>query len=78
MKTYEQNPQTQAILEKAFLAHPPVQDQILRTEAINEKLLQVGRWLCSVTPASAEQTLMIRSLQEARFWAGEAINKNEQ
>lgn len=78
MKTYDQSPKTVAALEKAFRSHPPTQDQQPRFEAINEKLLQVGRYLCSLTPESAEQTLMLRSLQEAHFWAREAISKNEQ
>jgi hypothetical protein len=77
MKTYEPNAQTAATLEKAFMSTPTMQDQAPRFEAITEKLLQLGRYLCSLTPASSEQTLMIRNLQEAGFWAKEAIIKNE-
>ncbi len=77
MKTYEASPRT-SLLEKAFRSHPPTQDQLPRLEAMNEKLLQVGRYLCSLTPDSEEQRKMVEKLQEAHFWAKEAISKNEQ
>jgi hypothetical protein len=77
MKTYELSPKTVGVLDKAFLSHPAEQGQVERFEKINERLSQTGRFLCSVTPESAEQTLMIRCLQEAQFWAKEAISKNE-
>lgn len=77
MKTYELSAKVQSLVEKSFQSHPPTQDQAPRLEAINERLLQMSRYLCGLTPESAEQTLMIRSLKEAQFWATEAISKNE-
>lgn len=77
MKNYEPSSKTQALIEKAFLSHPPSQDQQPRYDAINEKLLQTANFLCKMTPESAEQTLMIRALQEVHFWARESISKNE-
>lgn len=77
MKQYEPSSKTQALVEKAFLSHPAAQDQQPRFEAMNEKLLQTANFLCRLTPESAEQTLMVRAIQEAHFWAKEAISKNE-
>lgn len=77
MKTFDLSPKTQSLVERSFQSHPPSQDQQPRFEAINERLLQLSRYLCSLTPESPEQTLMVRCLQEAKFWATEAISKNE-
>lgn len=77
MKTYPLSPATQSKLEKAFLSHPPLQDQAPRFESINEKLLQTGRYLCGLTPDSEEQREMLRHLKIAQWYAEEAIRKNE-
>lgn len=77
MKTIEPSARTANALEKAFRSHPISQDQSMRLDSITEKLLQVGRYLCSLTPDSDEQRLMLQKLQEAGFWAKESISKNE-
>lgn len=77
MKTYDQTPKTVALIERAFRSHPPTQDQAPRFEAINEKLMQTARYLCSLTPESSEQAEMLKKLQEVHFWARESISKNE-
>lgn len=77
MKTYDLNPTTQATLDKAFFTHPLSDDQTQRLEAIDEKLRQFATQLSRLTPGCPEQTLMIRSIQEAGHWAREAITKNE-
>ena len=77
MKVYELSPKTEGILGKAFQSHPPAQDQTMRMEKVSDRIAQAARFLCTVTPECAEQTLMIRCLQEARHWAQESILKNE-
>lgn len=77
MKTFEPSPRTAAMIEKSFRSHPLTQDQLPRIDSIKEKLNQVGRFLCSLTPDSDEQRTMMAKLQEAGFWAQEAITKNE-
>ena len=77
MKTHEISPRTQAVLDSIFNVHPANSDQGQRFDAINEKILQTARTLCTFTPESPEQTIMLRKLQEAKFYAIEAIAKNE-
>lgn len=77
MKTYDTSPRTQQLLDRAFLQHPLGDDQQQRLEAIHEKARQFAAFLCRMTPESPEQTLMIRAVQEAGFWAGESIRKSE-
>ncbi len=77
MKTFELSARTSGALDKAFRSHPLSQDQVPRIDAIKEKLLQVSRYLCTITPDSDEQRLMLTKIQEVGFWAGEAISKNE-
>lgn len=77
MDTYTIGGKTQAVLDKAFLSHPLSQEQNQRLEKVHERLAQAGRFLSTLTPDSDEQRKMIQCLQEAGFWAREAINKNE-
>lgn len=77
METYPISGKTQQVLEKAFLSHPLSQDQQQRLEKVHERLGQAGRFLSTLTPDSEEQRRMIACLQEAGFWAREAIAKNE-
>lgn len=77
MKTYTIGGKTVATLEKAFLSHPASQDQAQRLEKVHERLSQAARFLCTITPDSDEQQRMIRCIQEAGFWAKEAMVKNE-
>lgn len=77
MDTYQIKGATQATLDKAFMSHPLSQEQNQRLEKVHERLFQAARFLCTLTPDSPEQQRMIQCLQEAGFWAREAIAKNE-
>ena len=77
MKTYDLSPRTSQTLDRAFFQMPFTDDQQQRIEAINEKLRQTATFLAKMTSECPEQTLMVRAIQEAGFWAREAIHKNE-
>lgn len=77
MKAYDPSSTTQSLIEKAFLSHPGSQEQQVRLEKINEKLLQTAKFLSTVTPDSEEQRRMIDCIRQAHMWAKEAIHKNE-
>lgn len=42
---------------------------------LNEKMLQLGRWLYTRTPKCPEQVIMLQKIKEAQFWAEQAIKK---
>ncbi len=75
MKTFPISAKAQNALDKAFQTHPLSSDQQQRAEAVQSKLESATRNLCGLTPDSEEQLRMIRCLQEAGFWAREAISK---
>lgn len=77
MKTYEISNQTQVMLDKAFLMHPPSQDQSDRKEHIRARIEAITRQVAALVPDCNEQRELIRCMREAIFWGHEAIAKNE-
>lgn len=77
MKKYVLDDEQNHQVERSFLSHTPKEGWVERFNAINEKLAQTAKYLYSITPKSPEQTLALRKLQEAQYWFGEAIKKNE-
>ena len=64
-------------IENIFSYHTPKQDQIPRYNIIREKAKELALVIVENTPASAEQTLAIRSLHAATMHANSSIAMNE-
>jgi hypothetical protein len=60
-----------------FEYHKPDEDQTSRMKQINEYVKDAYETILGNVPESAERTIAIRKLQEARMWANAAIVINE-
>lgn len=76
-KRYDISSDQEVLLTNAFLSMPSRDGWEEKFRTINEKISQTARFLFTVTPKSAEQTMALRKLQEAQYWFVEAIKKNE-
>jgi hypothetical protein len=56
-----------------FFYYAPTEDQVKTMQAVNEKIRAAYEAVNSLIPPSADRTLAIRKLQEARMWANCAI-----
>lgn len=74
--TYEISPQDEDLL-KNWYYHPPIGDQPRRYKGINNITKQAVEMIMQYCPPSAERTLAVRSLQQARMWANCAIAVHE-
>lgn len=59
--------------EKIFTNHPPFGDQIDRYQKIRQKAKEFADLIIDSSSSSAEQTLAIRSIQSAVFYANASI-----
>jgi len=66
------------ITKHPFEYHKPSEGQQARMKQLNEGIKGVYDQLEALVPASAERTLAVRKLQEARMWANAAIVLNEE
>jgi hypothetical protein len=64
-------------LERIFTYHPPKPTQRGRYEVLRAAAKDFAEIIAELTPASAEQTLAIRRVQEAVMWANASIAINE-
>ena len=64
-------------INRDFTYHPPTPEQVTRYQAITGALRSCALTILAKTPASPEQTLALRALQQARQWANAAIAVNE-
>ena len=64
---------TQEHLDAYFTYHPPQKDDQGHFAAMSDSFMMAAQAIVNHTPPSAEQTLAIRKLQEARMWANAAI-----
>lgn len=64
-------------LENIFCHHVPFGDQADRYGQVRAAALVFAKLVTEITPGSAEQTLAIRKIQEAMFFANAAIAINE-
>ncbi len=60
-------------LKEMFVYHSPTPEALQLHNTINEQTLNLANWLNTILPRSAEVTLAIRALQEARHWANAAV-----
>lgn len=65
-----------AYIERAFTYHAPIGDQGARYSLINSEAANLAKTILVSCPESAERTLAIRALQEARMWANASIAIN--
>jgi hypothetical protein len=77
MTRYQIDPKQQLRIENDFDYHPPTCDQVGRYQLLRGMARGLALEVLSVTPSSAEQTLSIRNLEMAIFWANAAIARNE-
>jgi hypothetical protein len=56
-----------------FAYHAPTDDEVSTMLTTAELLTRVYTFLTDALPPSAERTLAIRKLQEARMWANAAV-----
>lgn len=64
-------------LENRFTYHAPKPGQAERYVAIRAKAFELAQLISETGPASAEQTLAIRKVEEAVMWANANIARNE-
>jgi hypothetical protein len=64
-------------LARYFRYHKPNEDQRRRMEAINTKATEFAASLWDNCPESAERTLALRAVEEARMRANQSIAVNE-
>lgn len=64
-------------LENMFTHHAPFGDQADRYTSIRSALKAAAQIVVNLTPESPEQTIAIRKLEEAMFYANAAIARNE-
>lgn len=64
-------------IEETFKYHAPTGSQPARYERIREMAREFASFIAGSTPASAEQTLALRALQQSVMWANAAIAINE-
>ena len=64
-------------IQKSFTYHPPKENQIHRYQEINEIIKDAAIVIGLSCPESAETTIALRKLQEARMWANCSIAVNE-
>lgn len=64
-------------VDRVFMDHPPSGTQQERYIRIGEEAKHLAYVILNHTPASAEQTLAFRALQQAVMWAHAAIALNE-
>ncbi len=64
-------------LMKNWHYHPPKGDQPQRYQLINKYTQEAAQRVIDYCPPSAEKTLALRALQQARMWANAAIAVHE-
>lgn len=68
---------TKEILEQNFTYHPPKDDkQVKQYEQIRNRAKVFALFILENTPTSREQTIALKSLEEAVFWANASIARN--
>lgn len=67
----------QAHVERAFVSRPPTGDQAVRYAAINKASRALAQLMVDQCPPSAELTLALRHVEDARMRANQAIAVNE-
>lgn len=63
-------------IEKMFSYQAPTSKAVVRHKSIDQAAKDMARAILNNTPETAEQTLAIRALQQARHWANTAIALN--
>lgn len=64
-------------LDNTFTHHPPTGNQAERYVFLRAEAKRLAEAIVTNTPASAEQTLALRAVQQAMMWANAAIAINE-
>ena len=64
---------TKKHLDVYFTYHPPQGDDAGHYKAMTDCFRVAAEGILNHTPSSAEQTIAIRKLQEARMWANSAV-----
>lgn len=77
MSKYEPNAKQIEQSEKAFVYHPPKEDQPSRYESIRGIAKDFSQYLNMVCPSSRELSLAQTHLEEVVMWANASIARNE-
>lgn len=64
-------------IRNRFTYHKPTEDQAERHSQLSEVFITVAGFVMENTPESAEQSIAIRKLEEAKFYASAAIARRE-
>ncbi len=65
-------------IESMFKFHPATTVTADKHDIVRTVMLATARQIELVTPRSPEQTLALRSMQEAMFWANAAIAMHQE
>lgn len=65
------------MIENNFTYHAPKDGQKERYEKIRYDAKNLALLICEKTPAGREQSIAIRKIEEAVFWANAAIARGE-
>lgn len=74
---YTISEQEQKALDKAFIYHPPKDDQPLRYQSLRADAKVLAENILSACPPSRERSLAMTKLEEVVMWANASIARNE-
>ncbi len=77
MEKYELTPAQNKDLEQMFVSMTQREGWEMKFREMNEKFAQLAKFCAIRTPATPEQQLAFRKLQEAQMWFEASIKKNE-
>jgi len=77
MSTYKPSQRTTGQIDNAFIYHEPLPGQPERYQRISDKAKELAQLVAEEAPECPEQTLSIRSIETACFWAKSAIARHE-
>lgn len=63
-------------IEDQFTYHKPTEDQIISMNAVRETLAEASKIIVAMVPPSADRSVALRKLREARMDANSAIIHN--
>ena len=63
-------------LQNRFIYHPPIDGQQEKYEELRAKGLELAQLIANHCPESREQSLAVRKVEEAIFWAIASIARN--
>ena len=68
---------TNEALDKAFMYHPPKDNQVSRYESLRIHAREMAELIVESCPPSRERSLALTKIEESVMWANASIARNE-